>query len=538
MKFKNFLIITIFLLFTAVFAWASKPEWAEKKVNWKLSGGQKIQKIKYPKEKSPLASDIKKSKSKETSATITKETATTPTNSFTAAYTIDSPPVDGFVPWVAITTTDKREPNDNLDFLAYTETSIAGSYTASSPSTDFVIGIFDTGASAHLIGYENAVTLDLYTGGYITDGEITLTGVTGEAIARVSYPLGIFIDGLQVIDSGTLSTFNMKGQSNTSIVVGQEPDPGKPDLPTAIGTPLAVYYTTVIQNDQQITKTVNSTEYTAPQINIYEPNDGPIPSYPKTVPLELKPLGGTNVQYTPKLDAWEILSNPFADLSEPANPSIIIGNLTQSVFFVHSVDLIEGSLSSIDKQRFMLDTGAQVSVISSRIAARLGLNTNSPEFEVDITGASGETTSEPGFYIDSVKIPALGGWLTYTNVPVVLLDIASPEGGTLDGIIGMNLFLNYNMVLKGGGLFLQDPPSLELEPILANFNLIGDIYPQPDGDGIVDFKDLSVISSAWLTSQGSGNYDNTADIAPQPNGDNTIDMQDLTLMFEHWLEKI
>jgi hypothetical protein len=74
----------------------------------------------------------------------------------------------------------------------------------------------------------------------------------------------------------------------------------------------------------------------------------------------------------------------------------------------------------------------------------------------------------PGFYVDSLEIPALGRWLKATQVPVILLDVSSPEGGTLDGIIGMNLFVDFNLIIRGGGLFLQDDPALELQPIEAS----------------------------------------------------------------------
>ena len=101
----------------------------------------------------------------------------------------------------------------------------------------------------------------------------------------------------------------------------------------------------------------------------------------------------------------------------------------------------------------MIDTGAQVSVISSRIAARLELDIQNPEFLEEIVDVTGTSTMVPGFYIDFIEIPALGEWLSFTNVPVILFDVSSPEGGTLDGIIGMNLFGDFNLILRGGGLF-------------------------------------------------------------------------------------
>jgi predicted aspartyl protease len=120
----------------------------------------------------------------------------------------------------------------------------------------------------------------------------------------------------------------------------------------------------------------------------------------------------------------------------------------------------------MDKNRFMLDTGAQVTVVGSRIAARLQLDPSDPEFEVEIQGVTGDVIMAPGYYIDAIDIPALGQWFQARQVPVVLLDISSPEGGTLDGIIGMNLFVDFNLIVRGGGLFLDDDPALELQRIV------------------------------------------------------------------------
>ena len=74
----------------------------------------------------------------------------------------------------------------------------------------------------------------------------------------------------------------------------------------------------------------------------------------------------------------------------------------------------------------------------------------------------------PGYYVDAIDIPALGQWFQARQVPVVLLDVSSPEGGTLDGIIGMNLFVDFNLIVRGGGLFLDEDPALELERVEPN----------------------------------------------------------------------
>jgi len=399
-------------------------------------------------------------------------------------------------------------------------------------SNDYIIGLFDTGASTHVIGYENAVNAGLFNSTYLTENPISVQGVTGSVDAWVSMPYALFMDGLDVLEPNGIgeaefilpTTDGMKGQSNVSTIVGD--DPGEyPDLATAIGSPMSLYYTTHIEVDKMITVTHNSVDYTAPKISFYNQGVNE-PNYPNYVPLELKPLGAINVQWTPTLD---LLNFDYI----PATPSIILGNSSQSLFFVHGVDLTEGSKSAYDKDRFMLDTGAQITVIGNRIAARLGLHPDNKEFEVDIEGVTGEVTMAPGFYIDSLTIPAVGEWLEFTNIPVVLLEISSPEGGKLDGIIGMNLFTEYNLIFRGGGIFLEDDPRLEFEHISTG-PVTGDIAPEIR-DGKVDLVDYSVFSAAWLATGIDGNWNADADFVPSGSSESIIDLQDLSVFSENWL---
>ena len=129
----------------------------------------------------------------------------------------------------------------------------------------------------------------------------------------------------------------------------------------------------------------------------------------------------------------------------------------------------------------------------------------------------------------------LGEWFIATNVPVVLLDIYSPEGGTVDGIIGMNLFTEFNLVLRGGGLFLQESATFEFEPI---HRIIADIAPE-GGDGIVNGLDLEVFLQAWLsegTMPPSPNWNRKADMAPISEPDDKVDFLDYSILADHWLE--
>lgn len=461
-------IVSLFLLAWGAPLFASTATWQRQDVDWQAGNGRRIKGIRSPKDSpAPMRSE---QKSEQAAATRTRISALAAGDEML----VESPPVDGFVPWIAVSITKER--GADLEFDAIVETSVTGSYpTGVNWSTDYIIGLFDTGASSHVVGYADAMRAGIYPS-LLTSNSVTVSGVTGSVDAWVSYPLALFIDGLGAVasDTLTLDRSGMMGESNVAVVVGTNPGSG-PDLPTAIGTPLSVYYTTVIRNDQPVTLTRNGETFTAPQIRLYETDDADAPRFTNVIPLELRPLGAASVQYIPTVDLgggfdWGDLDDllgggSFAMDYPPSSPSMIIGNSSQSLFFVHSVDLYDGQRSALDKSRFMLDTGAQVTVVGTRMAARLQLDTTAPEFEVEIEGVTGDITMAPGFYVDTIEIPALGKWFKATNVPVVLMDISSPEGGTLDGIIGMNLFVDFNLIVRGGGFFLTSDPTLELERI-------------------------------------------------------------------------
>ena len=102
---------------------------------------------------------------------------------------------------------------------------------------------------------------------------------------------------------------------------------------------------------------------------------------------------------------------------------------------VNNVSVSQGSVS-VGNQQFLFDTGAQISVISTALAAALGLDLNQPAFTEIVSGASGQTTLK-GFVISSLTLPQSGGGtLTFTNVPVFVTD----PGSGFAGILGMNLF--------------------------------------------------------------------------------------------------
>lgn len=478
---RNACVGALIVLLTATLTLqAAGADWQRRDVDWSAGGGRRIKGIRYPNDR-PVPSRVEQREEIQRLTTRDKPATKKSTAVFANEMIVESPPVDGFVPWIAVSITTRRLAE--LELEASVETWVRGSYpTGINPQTDYIIGLFDTGASAHVMGYADGLRAGVYPG-LITDSEIEVSGVTGSVVASVTQPLAVYIDGLDAIDPQTLTldSSNMMGQSNVAIMVGQDPGSIFPDLPTAIGSPMSVYFTTLIRNERTVTVEREGQTFTGPEIKLYEADDPQAPEFPNAIPLELRPLGGVSVQYIPTLDMGlggldldDILGGgDFATDFPPASPSVIIGNSSQSLFFVSSVDLYDGARSAIDKGRFMLDTGAQVTVVGSRIAARLQLDPAVPEFEVEIEGVTGQVSMMPGFYIDAIDIPALGQWFQAREVPVVLLDVSSPEGGTLDGIIGMNLFTEFNLIVRGGGLFLEGDPSLELQRITSDGDLAG-----------------------------------------------------------------
>jgi hypothetical protein len=518
-------------------AFGERSGWKREEVELRLPNNMKARAIRYPEGKRPLTRGKMESRPVRRKAKKVLDRWDSDTNisipEEVGVSIIDSPPLGGFVPWVVVTLTDER--SDESDYSDYPETSVVGDYLAPDPAGDFAIGLFDTGASIHLASYGARQRMDI-TNDLLTPNPLIITGVTGEVETLVSYPIGVFATGVDALapTSGTdpnaviVDTSGMVGHTNVSIAVGKIPEPNLPDIPTVIGTPLSVNFNTVINTEQEITITYEGQTYSTPDIEFYEEGDPSIPNYTSYVPLRLVPEGSIDVQYFPDLLAIMDL------IFRPLYPSMIMGTSMQSRFFINAVHLYEGSFDSEDKARFLLDTGAQITVIGDYVAANLKLNPEDAEFWVEIAGVTGEIVEKPGFYIDALEIEGVGEWLEFTNVPVVHLEneyIPGGDGTPLDGIIGMNLLMEYNLVLRGN----YSAPELRFEYI-AN-DIVGDIAPA-GGDGEVNILDIVMLANCWLATSPppSANWDSDCDIAPAGALDGKIDLFDFALMAEHWLE--
>jgi hypothetical protein len=515
---------------------AGQSGWERKEVNWRVSAGRQIKAIYYPEDQNlPLLENRGRGGPVELQPISGKQKTESPlaitstgTEASVFANVINSPPIDGFVPYVAVGITDASSGMDDYD--AYTEYSVVGDYLTGSPQSDYAIGIFDTGSSAHIINAYDAMLAGIYDADLVTSFTVTLVGAAGNIDALVSQPLGIFADGLAAIDTNTLlaNDSNMVGQSNVATIVGDLVE--SPNLPTVVGSPMAFFFTTVIKNSQPVTLNFDGNEITAPDIRLYPYDDSKIPAYTNKIYLELRPSTAYAVQFMP---CFEILGEtcPEGD-GEPTTPSVVFGSMfdvPQSLFFATRTDLRHGSRTSQQK-KFMFDTGAQITVVSESQAAEIELFQNDPNFYVEISDATGASTIVDGYYVDSLEISATPAWLSFTHVPVIVLDVNSPEGGILEGILGMNLFVDTDFYIRGGGLSGQGQPYVKFAFVPPG--LAGDIAPGR-GDGKVDILDLAALANAWLANPLSPNWNSRADMA----ADAIINFRDLAVLAQNWLQE-
>ena len=149
------ILISIFLCWTYVVQ-AEQPGWQRQEVDWLAGPGGRIKAIRYPQGKDLSAQDALDFR------LFTMESA-----DVQSLNTIDSPPIAGFVPQIAVAVTDKR--SDDFDWIAQPRMSVTGNYLTNNPETDFVIGLLDTGASSSIISNAGANVTGIFSSDLVID---------------------------------------------------------------------------------------------------------------------------------------------------------------------------------------------------------------------------------------------------------------------------------------------------------------------------------------------------------------------------------
>ncbi|HEY1686348.1 MAG TPA: aspartyl protease family protein [Tepidisphaeraceae bacterium] len=372
---------------------------------------------------------------------------------------LNSPPINGFTPQVVYGLTDKQDSSYDYEGSSVPSGLPDGGNTLPIGSSPYYsTAIFDIGSQSDLFTYEDAQIFNFESAN--REGAYTqeIEGASGSEETDISDALGVYATGFQNatvtnnVISAPQSAFS--GQWNTAVLTTQS---APSDLPNVVGSPMASQYQTVISNSHTVRMTVNGQTLRTPEVS-FQANDTPLSSSYVRLSLSVQsPLGNTpDPVYIPSLDNYDNLAD------DPSTPSF------WGSFFANVN--VSGSGGSVSNASFLLDTGAEVSVLSEDTAASVGFysagpNKSTPAFYVSVSGVGGTTQNVPGFYLPTLSFITNGGPITYTNVPVVVLDIPNPATGSgyVPGILGTNLFTDRDLILNGD----VNSPWLGISPILT-----------------------------------------------------------------------
>ena len=307
--------------------------------------------------------------------------------------------------------------------------------------TQASFGIFDTGASAVTFSADDQALFQFLTGGagipIKTPGGASADGIGGSIVGDVSAPGTIMADGMHAsqisFDQYGFPVFGMTfdtAVSTSGIQAFVGTATGSPDLPTITGTPLLVKSP---EHPAGLAAKINMTGATLDFSDVVPGLVLPMPDVHFVDPATtLTSIAGST-------DPVKIPLVPYGN-DNYANPGDLITESTNQI--IPGVSVVDAS-ASLSGQNFLVDTGAQISVISTAAAAALGLDLANPETTITVQGVAGSVTV-PGFTIKDLVLPRTdGGTIHLTDIPVYVLDVAPG----IDGILGMNAFDTADQIL-------------------------------------------------------------------------------------------
>jgi Aspartyl protease len=378
-------------------------------------------------------------------------------------------PIGGFLPLVGIGLSN--EFKDDFDTFAApsAQAPAAASMLGPGGMPHYDVALLDTGAGFSLLTAQADANFNIdgpYPGepdGYRGTETIDFGGATGTLTADINDPLGLYAGGLQARTNTTPLTLDhskLKGQTNTSMIT----IPASSDLPNVVGLTFASQYATHIRSDQPQIFELDGRTVRTPYVD-FQPLGSGGQEIVRRAPLSLNPggsfLGPPTWVYN--LENFDI-DNPQENPSYPTLLQAATGGAFLNV-------TAQNAGNNVGTSQFLFDTGADVTVISELNAVQLGFDPllDEPDFTVAVVGSGGTSFDVPGFFVDQLTILAVGGSLTLTNVPIVVLDVTNPgdPGNVVPGIIGTNVFAGRNLVFDpkpsdgsggvGPSLYISDP---------------------------------------------------------------------------------
>ena len=299
---------------------------------------------------------------------------------------------------------------------------LTGPSLSKTEDSELEYAFLDTGASGIVISRETAermgVSLD-------AKAKFVDVGVGGEEYFSVSQPLYIGLKGIETQNQGKENTYQFFGPWRFQV---KQVEAGILEEPLDIvGMPVMIGQIVVLNS-----AATNSLAYFAADIK--KTNDPKIPEVDVKVSLRLKKFVNTkNPENIPPLP-------------------VLTGNLVIDGVTVR----YKGKVS---KGSWLFDTGATVSLISTKQARALGIMDENDKplvakaFSVTIGGV-GNMAEMAGFEVDNLTVPALSGRnLVFKNARLGVRDIEyfdedKGERAVIDGIFGSN-FLCASAKMEG-----------------------------------------------------------------------------------------
>jgi hypothetical protein len=350
--------------------------------------------------------------------------------------------------------------------------------------------LLDTGANDILIGGNSYG--ELQSANYQTVGQYDDVGIGGTATMDVSKPYDFSFAG----DDGMPLTL-----SNTQLLSNPDADLG---FDGVVGMPAMIGRTTDIDmsgwSGGNIDLLKTSFSNAAP----------PVTAAQYHVPLTLQSFPPTPTQP----------GGPVPTTAPLSTAPVVVGDNGHTL-----------------NAQFIVDTGAQLSIISTATALALGIDPSQATDSLDLSGIAG-TVTVPIVDVASLAVKTTEGVnLAWTDLQVGVYDIDP----SIAGIFGMDFLTSgwLNSLAGGPDGYLnhvyfdfRNPATntgsmvLDVNPALNHvvFTLTGDL----NHDNIVNAQDLALVSSNWLATGGS--------VAGDVNGDGIVNAQDLALVSSNWLQ--
>jgi autotransporter-associated beta strand protein len=367
---------------------------------------------------------------------------------------IDTEPIDGFIPQIVIGLTDQQSGDNaygGIEGFGISSPSPGGNslpfnLSAQNPYTlpaQYAIATLDSGSSGDVISYDSAQQFDLADAGLQGSKTTTISGASGNETVAITNALGTYASDFSntTVVGGALSVKSpaaMQGQYNVPVLEGNQGD----GLPNAIGSPILAQYRVTIANSQPQHVTVGGLVYQTPTVTLG--------AFSSTVPAGYSMLTlKTADALTGRAEGEKAPYYLNTGLTGPTNPDT--PGVWASLFTSGGVGISRNGFSAAN-QAFLLDTGAQVSVISTAEAAEVGIlkpSLATADFTEQAQGVGG-ITEVPGYYLDALTLVTQAGVLSWNRVPVIVLDVADPRSpsSSLPGILGTDLFSDRDLILN------------------------------------------------------------------------------------------